>query len=56
MTMKELRIALQDRNLSYIARKTGLSWDLLRRFYKDEAYVPKADFIEKLNDYMEKRP
>lgn len=56
MTADEIRAALQDRNLSYISRMTGLSWDVLRKFAKVKSYYPKADFIEKLNDYMEKRP
>lgn len=53
MTIEEMRAALQDRNLKQIHRVTGMSWGILRRFAKKPEYIPRADFIERLRQYLE---
>ena len=56
MSINELRLALQDRNLSAVSRNTGLHFRTLLKFARNDSYIPRADFIDKLRDYLEERP
>jgi DNA-binding phage protein len=50
--IERLKAALSDRNLSEIARRTGVSRATLHRIVHDENVNPKLDTIKALDAYL----
>jgi len=52
LTLKEIRKRLEDRNLTVISERTGVSYQTLWRITKTNS-TPNAATAEKLSKYLE---
>jgi len=52
ITLNEIRKRLEDRNLTVISERTGVSYQTLWRITKTNS-VPSAATAEKLSNYLE---
>ena len=52
MTLEEIRVALQDRRLSTIARATGLHYNVLYSFASGKVENPSYETVRKIHDYL----
>src|SRR5690625_328527 len=52
MTLDEIRVALQDRRLSTIARATGLHYNVLYSFASGKVKNPSYETVRKIHDYL----
>jgi transcriptional regulator with XRE-family HTH domain len=50
--LDEIRIELGDRNLSEVARRTGIHWNTLYSIYNGRNKNPTPATIEKLAHYL----
>jgi len=53
LSMKEIRTGLMDRNMSQVARRTGLHKNTVMRIARGEIDDPKYRVVKALSDYME---
>lgn len=53
LNYNEIVERLKDRNLAYVARKTGVSYDFLVRLSNDKVKRLPLEPFQKLNSYFE---
>lgn len=52
MTVEEIIIALEDRNLKVVSERTGVAHMTLSRISRNVAKKPAYDDIKRLSDYL----
>lgn len=52
MTLEQIKQALQDRRLTIVAKRTGLSYDTIRRIKSGEGDY-HISTLKKISDYLE---
>lgn len=56
MTLVQIREALKDKNLAYVAREIGMTRQKLWAIAKGETANPSMLTAEKISEYLERRP
>ena len=56
LTLEKIQVLLQDRNLSEVSRRTGLSPSTIWRVANNEAGNVGYETVLALSDYLEKKP
>ena len=56
LTLEKIQELLQDRNLSEVSRRTGLSTPTIWRIANNQAGNVGYETVKKLSDYLEKKP
>jgi DNA-binding phage protein len=52
LSVKEIKEKLEDRNLSAVARNTGLPYTAIYHLMNDGGIRPSTDVVEKLSEYL----